>query len=502
LLRRRQILAGVLPTSFELLTGLPLCSDDLQADVMTYIDNWKANAGEHQEQDLLVAAEFARAEASYENICKLGEATVHCLRNDIDFPERVQIWLAYWGDRRAIKHVCATAARPRAGWRGGATADVYRICFSVGITSRGSGEAYEAGDADLVMLQGMKHISSLTAYVDALEDTVDVESGKSTPSGLARIVARFDEEEQQGSIASKPDELLGDVLACDEQGLVVVPKLAEGATGAVRDLRKSWKGIAGRPLPLVTRGDAVENRQALVTRWPHAQVIVDIVLNDLAARETVLFRPTLILGSPGSGKSSLVRAICEQAGLPTQLVPMAGLSDSAMMGTSAQWYTARESAPLQLIKSSKSANVALIWDEIEKAGEGRNNGNAVEALLPMLEIDQARKYRDLALEVEVDLSAVSHFATANSLDGISAPVRDRFRVLQMPDPGWQHLHLLTRQIIDRLAGERGIDVRWYGSLAEDEFELIRRAWPGGSIRKLTSVVRTIIDGRERLMGRC
>jgi ATP-dependent Lon protease len=120
----------------------------------------------------------------------------------------------------------------------------------------------------------------------------------------------------------------------------------------------------------------------------------------------------------------------------------------------------------------------------------------------MLEIDQARRYRDLALEVEVDLSAVSHFATANSVESIPAPVRDRMRILTMPDPGWQHLGTLTRQIVDRIAGERGVDPRFFGALAEDEMELIRQAWPGGSIRKLTRIVATILDGRDRILGRC
>src|SRR5690606_8339771 len=109
---------------------------------------------------------------------------------------------------------------------------------------------------------------------------------------------------------------------------------------------------------------------------------------------------------------------------------------------------------------------------------------------------------DLALEVEVDLSAVSHFATANSLEGIPDPLRDRMRVLQMPDPGWQHLGTLTRQILDRLAKERGLDPRWHEALAEDELDLVRTNWPGGSIRQLTTIVRAIVDGRSQIMGRC
>ena len=172
------------------------------------------------------------------------------------------------------------------------------------------------------------------------------------------------------------------------------------------------------------------------------------------------------------------------------------------MGTSAQWATTRESVPLQLIKRTKTASVVMIWDEIDKVGTGKHNGSAVDAMLPMLEIDQAQRYRDLALEVEVDLSAVSHFATANSIEGVPLALRDRFRILTMPEPGWQHLGTLTRQIIGRIAAERGIDSRFFGGLAEDEMELVRQAWPGGSIRQLTRIVTTIIDGRDQLLGRC
>jgi ATP-dependent Lon protease len=181
---------------------------------------------------------------------------------------------------------------------------------------------------------------------------------------------------------------------------------------------------------------------------------------------------------------------------------MAGSTDSSAMGTSAQWSTVRESIPLQLIKRSRQASVCMIWDEVDKASSSRNNGSIVDALLPLLEPDQARRYRDLALEVAVDLSAVTHFATANDLDSVPPALRDRFRILTMPEPTLQHLGTLTRQIVDRIARERGIDARFFGDLAEDETELIRQAWPGGSIRQLTRIVTTIVDGRDQILARC
>lgn len=285
-------------------------------------------------------------------------------------------------------------------------------------------------------------------------------------------------------------------------GVVVVPELPTGGTSWKKEIMKGWNGLAGIKLPAVARGDVAAQRGQLVEQWPHAEEIIDTILSDLAARQSVRFRPTLLVGAPGSGKSSLARAIFETVGLPCELQSLAAVHDASLMGTSAQWSSARESTPLQLIKRTGKCSVGMIWDEVEKIGTRRENGNALDALLPMLEPDQARAYRDLALEIEVDLSFVSHFVTANSLEGIPAPLRDRMRVLTMPEPTWQHLGTLTRQIVDRIARERGVDVRWFAGLAEDEMDLVREAWPGGSIRQLTRIVTTLIDGRDRIIGRC
>jgi AhpD family alkylhydroperoxidase len=196
-----------------------------------------------------------------------------------------------------------------------------------------------------------------------------------------------------------------------------------------------------------------------------------------------------VVGNPGVDKVDF------------ELYSLAAVHDASLMGTSAQWSSARESTPLQLIKRAGKASVGIIWDEIEKVGTRTENGNALEALLPLLEIDQAKRFRDLALEVECDLSAVSHFATANSLEGVPSPLRDRMRVLTMPTPTWEHISVLSRQIIDRVAKERGIDPRFFEPLAQDEIDLIKAAWPGGSLRQLTRIVTTILDGREQIMGR-
>lgn len=499
-IRREQILAGALPTTSELLEGHPFCSDDLQSDVMRFIDVWKAKYEGRVSDEAVEAAGLARADASIEVLEKLRDALNPKLHTDSKLGARVEIWLAYCGDRDVIAKVSASAITADYGSEEGVPC-TYRLAFAVGITTRADVRTYDRGDADRIMMYGMRRLSSIATYMQPLELTtiVDRDGGGTGLEGLLKRFSETVDEEPVGAADALNDQAITD----GRDGLVVVPRLPSSSSkSSARDIRKEWDGTAGKALPMARRGDIGAWRRQLVTRWPHASDVIDVVLGDLAATDTVRFRPTLLVGEPGSGKSSLARAIMETAGLPTQLVAMAGATDSSLMGTSAQWSTARECVPLQLIKASKKASVGMIWDEIEKADPGRNNGNAVDALLPMLEIDQARRFRDLALEVEVDLSMVTHFATANALAGIPDPIRDRFRILTMPDPGWQHLHTLTRQIVDRIAVERGVDSRWFAPLAEDEIDLVKGAWPGGSIRKLTTVVRTIINGRDRIIGRC
>lgn len=505
MLRHAQILDGALPGNSELLTGLPLCRGDIQSDVMCHLDKWKSESASTEDADLLFAAEYARAEATVGTVRMLRDRAVGTDSwYDVELVERCDIWLAYLGDADAQARVIIRAIAVPAFQRN-AVDPAFRVFFASGITSRRDHDEYTPADSEAVLKVGMDRVGRLLPAMQSIIVNNGQDHAKASSLSKLRIGKRpsedWDLDESDDAVAL--DVLMDDIKEDDDDDgrLVVVPIMPIGTSGQ-KDIRKSWKGLAGRALPLVGRGNVGLHRRELVARWPHAEDAIDVVLGDMAVREQVRIRPTLFVGSPGSGKSSLARAICDQVGLPCELTSLAGLADGSIMGTSAQWSTARESVPLQLVKRSGMASVAVIWDEIEKAGSGKHNGSALDALLPLLEMDQARRYRDPALEVEVNLSAVSHFATANSLDGIPAPVCDRFRIIVMPDPDWRHIGPITRQIVGRIADERGVDSRWFAPLAEDELDLVRENWPGGSIRKLTAIVKTIIDGRDRIIGSC
>ncbi|MCJ2128740.1 hypothetical protein [Methylobacterium sp. E-045] len=146
-----------------------------------------------------------------------------------------------------------------------------------------------------------------------------------------------------------------------------------------------------------------------------------------------------------------------------------------------------------------TATVAVILEEIEKAGTGTTNGSLHDGLLPML--DHAEVYRDPYLECDTNLSGVTFLATANGVAGMPRPLLDRFRVFTMPEPTLADLPALARGIVGDARRERGTDASWLPDLDGDELGLISEHWRGGSVRSLQRLVDTVLAGRETLAAR-
>ncbi|ONF45513.1 membrane protein, partial [Methylobacterium radiotolerans] len=185
--------------------------------------------------------------------------------------------------------------------------------------------------------------------------------------------------------------------------------------------------------------------------------------------------------------------------LPNSVYSCSGVSDASFIGTSRQWSSGRASVPLQTIRQGGLATVAVILDEIEKAGTSTTNGNLHDGLLPML--DHAYSYRDPDLECATDLSGLTFLATSNGVAGMPRPLLDRFRVFQMPEPTLSDLPALARGIVQDARRERGTDASWLPDLDGDELGLIAEHWRGGSVRPLQRLVDTVLAGRETLAAR-
>lgn len=332
-----------------------------------------------------------------------------------------------------------------------------------------------------------------------LNEIVDESSDEPPEERTARIHAHV------AQVTAEREAALPDRPTATYPYLVVLADLepSDGgrkAPGGDNELVRHLGPILGRHIELACAPDNVfDIARRLGDAWPHARGVIDRILRDVQPGEPIRFRPTLLVGRPGSGKTSLTREIGTALGMATTVYPCASVSDNSFGGTPMQWGTRRASTPLEVIRAANLANPVLVLDEIEKTGTGGNHGSLLTSLLPMLETHTAQSYFEVGIERPSDLSFVSFIATANSREGVPTPLLDRFRVIEMPDAGPEHLGDLARRIVRDIAIDAGLDPAWTSPLAHDELGVIRKMWKGGSLRRLKTAVQATLDARETVL---
>lgn len=279
---------------------------------------------------------------------------------------------------------------------------------------------------------------------------------------------------------------------------LVVARLSdqEMKSQKLKDIIGPLKNVINTALPLVQTPSLHEARNALLFEFPYAIDVIDFALVDLVGRATIRLRPLLIVGAPGGGKSRFARRIGEVLGLHVWRTD-ASRSDGAVFGgTDRRWSSSEPCHPFLAIAQGKTANVLVLLDELEKAATRSDYGRLWDCLLGFLESETNCRYPDPALQTNLDLSQVSYIATANSLDPLPSPIRDRFRVVTFPKPTADHLDALLPGVLADLANERGLDQSWVPPLDGVEREAVAKHWPGGSVRRLRRVVEAVLRERD------
>jgi len=219
-------------------------------------------------------------------------------------------------------------------------------------------------------------------------------------------------------------------------------------------LELPWAPPEPRPI------DIVEARRVLDHDHFGLTKIKQRIVEYLAVRKLAPEGKAPILcfvGPPGVGKTSLGQSIARAMGRKFARVSLGGVHDeSEIRGHRRTYIGALPGTIIQAIRKAGARDCVLMLDEIDKMGRGIQ-GDPSSAMLEVLDPEQNGTFRDNYLDVPFDLSRVVFIATANMLDTIPGPLRDRMEIIALSSyTAGEKFEIAKRYLVRRQLAANGL----------------------------------------------
>ncbi|KTG07147.1 hypothetical protein cypCar_00012983 [Cyprinus carpio] len=197
-------------------------------------------------------------------------------------------------------------------------------------------------------------------------------------------------------------------------------------------------------------------------------------------------------GPPGVGKTSIARSIARALNREYFRFSVGGMTDVAeIKGHRRTYVGAMPGKIIQCLKKTKTENPLVLIDEVDKIGRGYQ-GDPSSALLELLDPEQNANFLDHYLDVPVDLSKVLFICTANVLDTIPEPLRDRMEMINISGyVAQEKLAIAERYLVPQLRTLCGLDTEKAKITPEALSVLIRQYCRESGVRNLQKQVEKV-----------
>jgi ATP-dependent Lon protease len=256
-----------------------------------------------------------------------------------------------------------------------------------------------------------------------------------------------------------------------------------------------------------TSGQEIEipkAKEILDTDHYDLQKVKDRILDYLSVRR---LKPNMkgpilcFVGPPGVGKTSLGKSIARALGRKFVRLSLGGVHDEAeIRGHRRTYIGALPGQIIQGIRRAETKDPVFMLDEIDKVGRDFR-GDPASALLEALDPEQNSTFRDNYLDVTFDLSKVLFITTANMLDPIAEPLRDRMEIIELQ--GYteeEKIHIAFQYLIPRQIEENGITQEQIEFPNETVSYVIRHYTREAGVRNLERTIGTICRKQARRLA--